>query len=124
LTNSIDLYKKILPKNDFKILKKQSVFHDLASLDSNISFNMQQFPGTVDFLKTCISRKKLLYLSPKDLVKLKKLNNLSDFELTIFYYYELKDDKVCKRSKVHNVFIVNPDQPVLVLYNPFIHKLV
>lgn len=123
LTNSLDLYRKILKNNKLKIMKKQSVFHDLPSLDSTRPFNMTQFPGTLDFLKSCVSQKKLLFISPKDLVKLKKTWNLSDFELTIFYRYQEIEENGKRQTKVHNVFIVNPNQPVLVLFNPFNHIL-
>ena len=72
-----------------------------------------------------------MYLSPEDLYNLNVKFDLDNFELTIFYYFSGKkesEDQLQKNprlrvTKIHNVFVVRSQRPVLVLYNPFQHVL-
>lgn len=92
-----------------------------------MNFNMTQYAGVEGFLKGFIRTKRLLYIRPSELERMKKLNDLDDFELTIFYTFEearsnLNKGKCRYKSKIHNVLIVRANRPVLVLFNPFIHE--
>lgn len=108
------------------MIKSQPIFHDLPKLNIDMNFNMTQYAGVKDFLKGFIRTKRLLYIRPSELTRMKKLNDLDDFELTIFYTFEeaksgINEGKTRFKSKVHNVLVVRAHRPVLVLFNPFQH---
>ena len=93
-----------------------------------MDFNMEQFPNVLPRIKKNIKQKKLMYLKPSTLKFFKDEHGLEDFELTIFYYFEKKQERegeeegVRPRSKVHNVFVVGSSKPVLLLFNPCQHS--
>lgn len=94
-----------------------------------MKFNMKQYPNSMQYIKKFVKEKKLFYLKPSDIEKLREMHAIEDFQLTIFYTFqlddELKDEReysvAPKLTKTHNVFIVRTRQPIVVLYNPFQH---
>lgn len=127
LTSSMDFYQKVMVDPKLMIVKTRSIFHDLPTLSLDMNYNMKQYSGIKDFVKGFLYKQKLFYLKPSDIEKLKQNYGISDFELSIFYYFVRSDkesdsSKEENRTKMHNVLIVNDDQPVLVIYNPFQHR--
>jgi hypothetical protein len=119
LTSSMDFYQKVVEDPALKIVKAQSVFHDLPALTVDMPFHMKQYSGIKDYIKGHLFKEKLLYLKPTDIENIKNTYGISEFELSIFYYF-VKNDQ--SQTNTHNVFIVNHDKPVLVLFNPFQHS--
>lgn len=115
----MDFYQKVIEDPKLKMVKAQSVFHDLPTLNSEITYNMKHFSGIKEYIKMYLFKGKLLYLKPEDIEKIKNNFSISEFELSIFYFFVKEDSE---ETKIHNVFIVNDDKPVLVLYNPFQHS--
>lgn len=130
LSSSIDFYRRVVATEDARgLLGTQSVLHDVKTLEPGMTFNMKQYPNALRFVKKFVRDKKLLYITPVDLDRLRELHAVNSFELTIFYRFALKRDSTDdpelslppRQTPVHNVFIVQSKQPVLVLYNPFQH---
>jgi hypothetical protein len=131
LTKSIDFKKKALvDSNQGGIMCNQTIFHDLESISIDMPFNMKQFPNVLPRIKKCIKQKKLLYLKSESLEFFKQEHDINNFELTIFYYFEKHSKEntdvsmVKPTSKIHNVFIIGSNQPVLLLFNPFQHSFI
>jgi hypothetical protein len=122
----MDFYQKVMVDPKLMIVKTRSIFHDLPTLSLEMKYNMKQYSGVKEYIKGYLYKKKLFYLKPSDIEKMKKNYNISDFELCIFYTFIQSEDELGvneSKTKIHNVFIVNDDQPVLVVYNPFQHSL-
>lgn len=128
LTNSIDYQKKAIGSCNKGILSMQSIYHDLKTISQDMTFNMKQFPNVLAKVKKCIKQKKLLYIRPEELELFKEEHGIESFEMTIFYHFEkvlpnnAEISVIRPKSKTHNVFIVNSNNHVMLLYNPFQHS--
>lgn len=128
LTSSTSFYEKIISKEQKKLLKIQSIFHDLNKLHPTMNFDVIQYSRIHSFLKNSIYNNKIFYLKTEKLLEIASENKLKEFELTIFYYFandeDVNDDsKIIEDKKIHNVFVIRSHQPVLVVYNPFQHNI-
>lgn len=130
-----------------KIPRNQPFFSDLRPLSLNYEFTMKQFPNIKNSVKNCIEQNKMLFLSQQKLYQIQKANVIKEFQMTLFYYFEKSDigesevfvlqdpsrtsniefnettfKKVDSRN-VHSLLIVRNSKPVIVMYNPFVHKI-
>jgi hypothetical protein len=126
----VEYSNTVINSQEKDFLRCQPVYHDVKMLTPDMQFNMKQYPNSMSFVKKFVKDKKLFYIRPVDIEKLKEIHAIEDFELTIFYTFQLNDDSNNEReyslppklTRTHNVFIHRTKQPVVVLYNPFQHE--
>lgn len=139
-------YFDLLMRRAGKVPRNQPFFHDLKSLSLDMDFTMKQFPNIRNTIKSCIVQNKMFRMSCQRLHQIKKAHSIQDFQLTVFYYFERNSVeesdifqskqpgssnvefnatvfKVVDKRNVHNLLVVRNSKPVVVMFNPFLHKV-
>ena len=139
-------YFDALMRRAGRVARNQPFFHDLRPLSLDTDFTMKQFPNIRGTVKSCIVQNKMLRLGRLRLHQIKKAHSITAFQLTVFYYFERQSVeesdifqsrqpgqsnlafnetvfKVVDKKNVHSLLVVRNSKPVVVMYNPFIHRI-
>jgi hypothetical protein len=140
-------YVDYIMENSGNIPRNQPFFYDLRAISLNYEFTMKQYPNIKNTVKSCIEQYKTLMLSQKKLHQIQLANVIKDFQMTVFYYFEESQVgesevmvvngpqissniefnettfKKVNPANVHNLLILRNSKPVIVMFNPFVHRI-